>query len=81
MLITCFLLYLLQDNGSGEGQMLCVRSRSAFEQQHHHLLHCLEKTTVRPNERLHCQEGGGLPDTKLFPSLRWKLKHLIVEIA
>ncbi|EDL33924.1 potassium voltage-gated channel subfamily D member 1 isoform X1 [Mus musculus] len=35
----------LEDSGSGDGQMLCVRSRSAFEQQHHHLLHCLEKTT------------------------------------
>ncbi|KAH0510803.1 Potassium voltage-gated channel subfamily D member 1 [Microtus ochrogaster] len=35
----------LEDSGSGEGQALCIRSRSAFEQQHHHLLHCLEKTT------------------------------------
>lgn len=26
---------------------LCVKNRSAFEHQHHHLLHCLEKTTVR----------------------------------
>ncbi|KAL4695285.1 hypothetical protein H8959_000380 [Pygathrix nigripes] len=34
-----------QDSGSGEEQALCVRNRSAFEQQHHHLLHCLEKTT------------------------------------
>ena len=45
------LLHLLQDSGSGEEQALCVRNRSAFEQQHHHLLHCLEKTTVRPNVR------------------------------
>ncbi|XP_006005474.1 potassium voltage-gated channel subfamily D member 1 [Latimeria chalumnae] len=30
------------DNGS---QALCIRNRSSFEQQHHHLLHCLEKTT------------------------------------
>ncbi|XP_032114553.1 potassium voltage-gated channel subfamily D member 1 [Sapajus apella] len=35
----------LEDSGSGEEQALCVRNRSAFEQQHHHLLHCLEKTT------------------------------------
>ncbi|XP_043935946.1 potassium voltage-gated channel subfamily D member 1-like [Protopterus annectens] len=30
------------DNGS---QSLCVKNRSSFEHQHHHLLHCLEKTT------------------------------------
>ncbi|XP_040589659.1 potassium voltage-gated channel subfamily D member 1 isoform X2 [Mesocricetus auratus] len=35
----------LEDSSSAEGQALCLRSRSAFEQQHHHLLHCLEKTT------------------------------------
>ncbi|XP_038604011.1 potassium voltage-gated channel subfamily D member 1 [Tachyglossus aculeatus] len=35
----------LEDHGGGEGQALCIRNRSAFEQQHHHLLHCLEKTT------------------------------------
>lgn len=45
------LLHPLQDSGSGEEQALYVRNRSAFEQQHHHLLYCLEKTTVRPNER------------------------------
>uniref|UniRef100_A0ACB8EN87 Potassium voltage-gated channel sub D member 1 n=1 Tax=Sphaerodactylus townsendi TaxID=933632 RepID=A0ACB8EN87_9SAUR len=28
-----------------EAHALVVRNRSAFEQQHHHLLHCLEKTT------------------------------------
>uniref|UniRef100_A0A8C9A8D7 Potassium channel voltage dependent Kv4 C-terminal domain-containing protein n=2 Tax=Lemuridae TaxID=9445 RepID=A0A8C9A8D7_PROSS len=35
----------LEDSGSGEEQALCIRNRSAFEHQHHHLLHCLEKTT------------------------------------
>lgn len=39
------LLHPLQDSGNGEEQALCVRNRSAFEKQHHHLLHCLEKTT------------------------------------
>ncbi|XP_033862931.3 potassium voltage-gated channel subfamily D member 1-like [Acipenser ruthenus] len=34
----------LQDHGSGN-QALCIRNRSAFEHQHNHLLHCLEKTT------------------------------------
>ncbi|XP_039631213.1 potassium voltage-gated channel subfamily D member 1 isoform X2 [Polypterus senegalus] len=34
----------LEDRHSGS-QALCVRNRSSFEQQHHHLLHCLEKTT------------------------------------
>ncbi|KAM8919597.1 A-type voltage-gated potassium channel KCND1 isoform 2-T2 [Pelodytes ibericus] len=28
-----------------EAHALCVKNRSAFELQHHHLLHCLEKTT------------------------------------
>ncbi|XP_073397321.1 A-type voltage-gated potassium channel KCND1 [Dendrobates tinctorius] len=28
-----------------EMHALCVKNRSAFELQHHHLLHCLEKTT------------------------------------
>ncbi|XP_075041634.1 A-type voltage-gated potassium channel KCND1 [Mixophyes fleayi] len=28
-----------------ETQALCIKNRSAFELQHHHLLHCLEKTT------------------------------------
>ncbi|OCT66810.1 potassium voltage-gated channel subfamily D member 1 [Xenopus laevis] len=28
-----------------ESHALCVKNRSAFELQHHHLLHCLEKTT------------------------------------
>ncbi|XP_053156111.1 potassium voltage-gated channel subfamily D member 1 [Hemicordylus capensis] len=28
-----------------DSHALAVRNRSAFEQQHHHLLHCLEKTT------------------------------------
>lgn len=52
------LLYPLQDSGGGEEQALCVRNRSAFEQQHHHLLHCLEKTTVRPNERWYGRMKG-----------------------
>ncbi|XP_029520370.1 potassium voltage-gated channel subfamily D member 1-like [Oncorhynchus nerka] len=34
----------LQD-GDGDSTPLCVKNRSAFEHQHHHLLHCLEKTT------------------------------------
>ncbi|XP_013929020.1 PREDICTED: potassium voltage-gated channel subfamily D member 1-like [Thamnophis sirtalis] len=29
-----------------DAHALAVRNRSAFEKQHHHLLHCLEKTTV-----------------------------------
>uniref|UniRef100_A0A8C6TM38 A-type voltage-gated potassium channel KCND1 n=1 Tax=Neogobius melanostomus TaxID=47308 RepID=A0A8C6TM38_9GOBI len=29
----------------GDNTALCVKNRSAFEHQHHHLLHCLEKTT------------------------------------
>ncbi|XP_028307962.1 A-type voltage-gated potassium channel KCND1 isoform X3 [Gouania willdenowi] len=29
----------------GDSTALCVKNRSAFEHQHHHLLHCLEKTT------------------------------------
>ncbi|XP_063792155.1 potassium voltage-gated channel subfamily D member 1 [Pseudophryne corroboree] len=28
-----------------ESYALCIKNRSAFELQHHHLLHCLEKTT------------------------------------
>ncbi|MBN3287506.1 KCND1 protein, partial [Polyodon spathula] len=34
----------LQDQSSGN-PALCIRNRSAFEHQHNHLLHCLEKTT------------------------------------
>ncbi|XP_062397412.1 potassium voltage-gated channel subfamily D member 1 [Sardina pilchardus] len=34
----------LQDHDS-DSTALCVKNRSAFEHQHHHLLHCLEKTT------------------------------------
>ncbi|XP_069068292.1 A-type voltage-gated potassium channel KCND1-like [Pleurodeles waltl] len=34
----------LKDQGS-EAHALCVKNRSTFQQQHHHLLHCLEKTT------------------------------------
>ncbi|KAJ8371295.1 hypothetical protein SKAU_G00113230 [Synaphobranchus kaupii] len=34
----------LQDHDSGS-TALCVKNRSSFEHQHHHLLHCLEKTT------------------------------------
>ncbi|XP_023846878.1 A-type voltage-gated potassium channel KCND1 [Salvelinus sp. IW2-2015] len=34
----------LQD-GDGDSTPFCVKNRSAFEHQHHHLLHCLEKTT------------------------------------
>ncbi|KAK7136235.1 hypothetical protein R3I94_014778 [Phoxinus phoxinus] len=33
--------FQFRDNDS----VLCVKNRSAFEHQHHHLLHCLEKTT------------------------------------
>ncbi|XP_061422895.1 potassium voltage-gated channel subfamily D member 1 isoform X1 [Lethenteron reissneri] len=37
----------LSNNASScdEGQALVVKSPSSFEMQHHHLLHCLEKTT------------------------------------
>ncbi|XP_023682451.1 A-type voltage-gated potassium channel KCND1 isoform X1 [Paramormyrops kingsleyae] len=34
----------LQDRDS-DSTALCVKNRSSFEHQHHHLLHCLEKTT------------------------------------
>lgn len=38
-----------EDRGLGDrdsnNSALCVKNRSAFEHQHHHLLHCLEKTT------------------------------------
>lgn len=36
----------VQDHDS-DSTALCVKNRSAFEHQHNHLLHCLEKTTVR----------------------------------
>ncbi|XP_074064435.1 A-type voltage-gated potassium channel KCND1 [Macrotis lagotis] len=46
---TAFLQYKrtrgLEDQDGAERPVLSTRSRSAFEQQHHHLLHCLEKTT------------------------------------
>ncbi|XP_074134083.1 A-type voltage-gated potassium channel KCND1 [Sminthopsis crassicaudata] len=46
---TAFLQYKrnrgLEDQDGAERPALNTRSRSAFEQQHHHLLHCLEKTT------------------------------------
>ncbi|XP_042585295.1 potassium voltage-gated channel subfamily D member 1-like isoform X1 [Cyprinus carpio] len=31
--------------GRGSDNALCLKNRSSFEHQHHHLLHCLEKTT------------------------------------
>ncbi|XP_071394837.1 A-type voltage-gated potassium channel KCND1-like, partial [Centroberyx affinis] len=38
-----------EDGGLGDrdsdSTALCLKNRSAFEHQHHHLLHCLEKTT------------------------------------
>ncbi|XP_069501588.1 A-type voltage-gated potassium channel KCND1 [Ambystoma mexicanum] len=34
----------LEEQGT-EAHALCVKNRSTFQQQHHHLLHCLEKTT------------------------------------
>ncbi|XP_018601204.1 A-type voltage-gated potassium channel KCND1 [Scleropages formosus] len=34
----------IQD-GDSDSTALCVKNRSSFEHQHHHLLHCLEKTT------------------------------------
>ncbi|XP_056665071.1 potassium voltage-gated channel subfamily D member 1 isoform X2 [Monodelphis domestica] len=46
---TAFLQYKrnrgLEDQDSTRRPALSTRSCSAFEQQHHHLLHCLEKTT------------------------------------
>ncbi|XP_069040557.1 A-type voltage-gated potassium channel KCND1 isoform X2 [Lepisosteus oculatus] len=33
------------ENRNRGTQALCVKNTSSFEQQHHHLLHCLEKTT------------------------------------
>ncbi|XP_036389811.1 potassium voltage-gated channel subfamily D member 1 [Megalops cyprinoides] len=45
---TAFLQYKedggLEDRDSNS-TALCVKNRSSFEHQHHHLLHCLEKTT------------------------------------
>ncbi|XP_051964875.1 potassium voltage-gated channel subfamily D member 1-like [Xyrauchen texanus] len=42
-----FLQY--KEDGGFQGQdsdsALCLKNRSSFEHQHHHLLHCLEKTT------------------------------------
>lgn len=73
------LLSPLQDSGSGEEQALCLRNRSAFEQQHHHLLHCLEKTTVRPDERWHGRtKGVPLPPSRLPPGMGGS--RLMVEI-
>uniref|UniRef100_A0A3Q2E8T6 A-type voltage-gated potassium channel KCND1 n=1 Tax=Cyprinodon variegatus TaxID=28743 RepID=A0A3Q2E8T6_CYPVA len=40
----CFQTHLDRDRDS-DSTALCVKNRSAFEHQHHHLLHCLEKTT------------------------------------
>uniref|UniRef100_UPI00398E46A3 A-type voltage-gated potassium channel KCND1 n=1 Tax=Pristiophorus japonicus TaxID=55135 RepID=UPI00398E46A3 len=37
----------LYPDPDSDRQALIAKNRSAFEQQHHHLLHCLEKTTVR----------------------------------
>lgn len=42
---SAFIIFLHQDRDP-DAHALAVRNRSAFEQQHHHLLHCLEKTTV-----------------------------------
>ncbi|CAL8253144.1 unnamed protein product [Arctogadus glacialis] len=42
-------LQFKEDGGLGDpdsnSSALCLKNRSAFENQHHHLLHCLEKTT------------------------------------
>uniref|UniRef100_A0A4W4DP72 A-type voltage-gated potassium channel KCND1 n=1 Tax=Electrophorus electricus TaxID=8005 RepID=A0A4W4DP72_ELEEL len=38
-----FLQY--KEEGGLDSAALCVKNRSSFEHQHHHLLHCLEKTT------------------------------------
>ncbi|XP_046896152.1 potassium voltage-gated channel subfamily D member 1 [Hypomesus transpacificus] len=35
----------LEDRHNDDSAALCLKNRSAFEHQHHHLLHCLEKTT------------------------------------
>ncbi|XP_039521408.1 potassium voltage-gated channel subfamily D member 1 [Pimephales promelas] len=35
----------LQYKEEGDSSTLCLKNRSSFEHQHHHLLHCLEKTT------------------------------------
>lgn len=40
-----FHFFFSQDRDS-DSTALCVKNRSSFEHQHHHLLHCLEKTTV-----------------------------------
>ncbi|XP_023559193.1 potassium voltage-gated channel subfamily D member 2 isoform X3 [Octodon degus] len=36
---------LLSNQGRGDGSAFVTKSGSSFETQHHHLLHCLEKTT------------------------------------
>uniref|UniRef100_A0A3B3VKS0 Potassium voltage-gated channel subfamily D member 3 n=1 Tax=Poecilia latipinna TaxID=48699 RepID=A0A3B3VKS0_9TELE len=38
---------LLELTGSEEDEQKLIKSTSLLESQHHHLLHCLEKTTVR----------------------------------
>uniref|UniRef100_A0A3B5AWJ8 Potassium voltage-gated channel, Shal-related subfamily, member 1 n=2 Tax=Stegastes partitus TaxID=144197 RepID=A0A3B5AWJ8_9TELE len=40
-----FLQYKEDRDRDSDSTALCVKNRSAFEHQHHHLLHCLEKTT------------------------------------
>lgn len=38
---------MYQQSSNEEEQAFVSKSGSSFETQHHHLLHCLEKTTVR----------------------------------
>uniref|UniRef100_A0A3B4T396 A-type voltage-gated potassium channel KCND1 n=1 Tax=Seriola dumerili TaxID=41447 RepID=A0A3B4T396_SERDU len=40
-----FLQYKEDRDRDSDSTALCVKNKSAFEHQHHHLLHCLEKTT------------------------------------
>uniref|UniRef100_A0A3Q1JXV2 BTB domain-containing protein n=1 Tax=Anabas testudineus TaxID=64144 RepID=A0A3Q1JXV2_ANATE len=41
---------LLELTGTEEDEQKLIKSTSLLESQHHHLLHCLEKTTVRAHE-------------------------------
>lgn len=46
----CVFVWLFQDTEEDEQKL--TKSVSLLESQHHHLLHCLEKTTVGTLERL-----------------------------
>ncbi|GAA6068593.1 potassium voltage-gated channel subfamily D member 1 [Tachysurus ichikawai] len=45
MTYSTFVLLMKDQEYDGDSGALCLKNRSSFEHQHHHLLHCLEKTT------------------------------------